>query len=644
MQTRSVLKALLAGAALVGAGAAQTVIPVTADISVSTHWTANNVYELQNQVYILPGATLTIDAGTVVASIITPTIAGTLIAARGGQIYVNGTERNPVVMTSATDRATWTGGNPRTGAWRMSTNEWGNLTLCGQAYISENAIATNTPSPNPSNYAIMEGLVASGPSDTRLFYGGGNDNDNSGSIHYLQLRYGGRVIGSNVELNGLSVGGVGRNTDIHHVEIMNSLDDAIETWGGTVNYRYISMWNAGDDSFDCDQGWRGTAQFVCIVQGFCQDAAQGSGWSDNGFEMDGAEDSDCQPVTTANIYNVTCIGCPTTPVAGGLGGTDHATAWRDGARVQFHNCIFMDTGERCVSFDNVDGDGAHGYGFNGTLTWAQCWTTPYTQTSTVNAPANPAAFYTTQFSGNLCEITDSVFYNNQHALAYTEANNVGVFAAANNNVQATLSPITSITRAAPFNLQTNQPFARVISLDPLPANDALTPVGYAPPGHGFESARFRGAFRPGVNWLLGWTASDWMGFVVRRDGWCDLGNSAPGTFGAPVMSATGTLAVGIPATLSLNNAKQSALTVLMLGFTRVDQSLAPYGFPGVTLVPNFNSLGYLVRFTNASGVDNFNLTVPAGFTGVPLYCQHLVFDTGAPNGLCASNAIFKTIP
>src|SRR5438874_9238791 len=102
MQTRSVLKALLAGAALVGVGVAQTVIPVTADISVSTHWTANNVYELQNQVYILPGATLTIDAGTVIASSISPTIAGTLIAARGGQIYVNGTERNPVVMTSIT--------------------------------------------------------------------------------------------------------------------------------------------------------------------------------------------------------------------------------------------------------------------------------------------------------------------------------------------------------------------------------------------------------------------------------------------------------------------------------------------------------------------------------------------------------------
>ena len=33
MQTRSVLKALLAGAALVGVGVAQTVIPVTADIS-----------------------------------------------------------------------------------------------------------------------------------------------------------------------------------------------------------------------------------------------------------------------------------------------------------------------------------------------------------------------------------------------------------------------------------------------------------------------------------------------------------------------------------------------------------------------------------------------------------------------------------
>jgi hypothetical protein len=80
---------------------------------------------------------------------------------------------------------------------------------------------------------------------------------------------------------------------------MNNVDDGIEIWGGTVNLKYFSIWNIGDDSFDVDQGWRGKAQFGLIVQGYSLDANQGSGVGDNVFETDGAEDSDAQPVTTA---------------------------------------------------------------------------------------------------------------------------------------------------------------------------------------------------------------------------------------------------------------------------------------------------------------------------------------------------------
>jgi hypothetical protein len=149
----------------------------------------------------------------------------------------------------------------------------------------------------------MEGLVAAFPGDTKVLYGGGNDDDDSGSISYLSLRYGGKVVGLNNELNGLSLGGIGRNTDIHHVEIMNNVDDGIEIWGGTVNLKYFSIWNVGDDSLDIDQGWRGKAQFGLIVQGYSANAAQGSGVGDNCIEIDGAEQSDYQPVTTGTIYN-----------------------------------------------------------------------------------------------------------------------------------------------------------------------------------------------------------------------------------------------------------------------------------------------------------------------------------------------------
>lgn len=634
---RSLLPVTLACLGFAAAAAAQTVVTVSSDISTSTTWTANNIYDLTTQIYVLPGATLTIEAGTVVAN----ASNGSLCVTRGAQIFVNGTERNPVIMTSTADRATWTGGNPKTGTWRAACNEWGNLTICGNAYISENLNpATNTPTPSATNYGTMEGLTAAFPGDTRIYYGGGNDDDDSGSIRYLSLRYGGKVLGLNNELNGLSLGGVGRGTDIDFVEVMNNVDDGIEIWGGTVNLKHFSIWNVGDDSFDVDQGWRGKAQFGLLVQGYSVAAAQGSGWGDNIFEMDGAEQSDYQPVTTACIYNVTAIGCPTTPVTGGLGGCDHAVALRDNARVQLRNSIFMDIGERLVSFDNVDGDGGLGYGYNGTLTWAQTWTTPWNVTSTVNAPANPAAFYQSQTSGMLNEISDCVFFNNQHTSAYTEADAQGVRNAANHNVTASLSPITSITRAAPVVVSGANTVARVVSLNPLPQNDALTSFAYAPNDGFFEAAHYRGGFAPGNNWLVGWTAADAFGFLVH-DGWCDLGNTARGTNGAPVMDAVGSLQAGVPTTFTLQNASPASLCVLMFGFSRADQSLAPFGFAGVTIVPNFNTLGYAVVFTDANGANSTNLTLPAGFSGAAFYEQYLVFDNGSPTGLAASNAIYR---
>lgn len=630
-------KAVLLGLAIAGAAGlarAQEVL-VTADIAVSTTWTANHRYNLQNQIYVLPGATLTIQAGTVIASTANPsTGGGSLAVCKGAQIFVQGTNKSPVIMTSTADVATWVGGDPKTGTWREACNEWGNLTVMGAGYISANnhgGTTTNSPVPSATNVAPMEGLTAGFPGDTKVLYGGGNDDDDSGSISYLSVRYGGKVIGLGNELNGLSMGAIGRGTDVHHVEVMNNVDDGVETWGGAVNYKYVSVWNVGDDSFDIDQGWRGKAQFILIVQGYSVNASQGSGVGDNCFETDGAEDSDWQPVTTAAIYNATVVGQP-------LDG-DRATAWRDNARVQYHNCIFTDCGEEIVGFDNVDGDGdgGNGYGFHGTLSWAQTWTTPYTATSTVNAPANPSAFYRSQTSGMLAEIKDSVFHHNLAGNAYTQANTVGVFAAGNNNVQEpATSPITAITRGATV-LRGNKAMSPVTFLDPRPAGDALTSAGYAPNDGFFSSAHYRGAFAPGNNWLAGWTASQAYGFTPAT-AFCDLGLALAGSHGDPVLTGTGTFAAGSANTVALSNAKENAVGFLGLSFGRVDLP-----FFGGTLVPNPVVGTVLLSLTDANGAASTSLPVPAGFSaGVTLYLQSWVFDSGNALGLSASNALTAT--
>ncbi len=554
--------AVAAGLCAAGSASAADVF-VTSNIATSTTWTANNVYKLEQQIYVLPGATLTIEPGTVIAS--RTAIGGSLAVSRGGQIIANGTKENPIIFTSEADVATWVGGNPKTGTWRESANEWGNVTLMGRGYCSENATVGNTPVPSASNVANMEGLVAAFPGDPNVLYGGGNDDDDSGTLRYCSFRYTGRVVALNNELNGLSMGSVGRDTDVQFVEIMNNVDDGIEIWGGKVNVKNFSIWNIGDDSFDIDQGWRGKAQFGLIVQGYSLNASSGSGVCDNILEMDGAEDSDWQPVTSGVLYNMTLLGQP----AGG----DHATAWRDNARMQIRNSILMDVGQRVVSFDNIDGDGGSGYGHNGTTSWTNSWTTPFNSFSTVNAPANPAAFYTAQVDGNLCEIKDSVFFRNLASQANTVANGLGVFNPLNGNVDQTtlidpsLAPIASITRG-PAVVRGGRTLLPVIGLDPRAANAAVSSGAAAPNDGFFTAASYRGAFAPGnaPSWLCGWTASFAFGYTPGDCigfNYCNANLNSTGQRGAITAEGSNSLAVN-NLRLTANNLPNNAFAFFIV--------------------------------------------------------------------------------
>ena len=528
-----------------GTGTANSPVVIAADIIAATTWTKANTYDLNGIIHVRPGASLTIEAGTVLAS----DTDGVLVVCRGAQITVQANTDCPVIMTSKQDRATWTAGNPYTGAWREGANEWGNLTILGRGVLSENVPATNTPTPSSSNVALMEGLTSGDPDH---FYGGGDDDDDSGTVKFLQIRFGGQqALSPTVELNGFALGGVGRDTDISYVEVMNNVDDGLEIWGGTVNLKYMSVWNVGDDYFDIDQGWRGKLQFALLVQGYSIDGgAIGGGQADNGLELDGAEACWYQPWTTAQLWNMTVIGQP-------LAGRD-GTNWRDNARVQIKNSIFMDLGRDLVRLGDPGGDGG-GYGCladatnpaTATPTWAAWWAMPF------NAmPAYPssdpgatdptitlATLYGQTFtSGFMCQIANSLFFRNTVGTnpttgntgttgdpAYAEALARGVFTAAMNNAiipgqnfaDNTAAPIQNIVRAAAGPpLSTLQ--RRVITLDPRPKNAALSTTRRAPQDGFFTSAGYIGAFKPattGVNevWLRGWSASATFGIVVTTD-------------------------------------------------------------------------------------------------------------------------------
>lgn len=499
---------------------------ITKDGGTGTIGNSAMPHEFIEDVFIMPGGSITIEAGVIFKSEDT----GSLVITRGAKIFVNGTAQEPVIMTSKQDTLT---------SWHEGAQEWGSLAILGNAYISgshyknveqqwqdENGVIhTNTKCPG-NNKKEMEGLVAEAGDPTSILYGGEDDCDDSGSIKYLSLRYGGRDTNPQKELNGISMGGLGRATDISYVDIMNNVDDGMEIWGGTVKVDHISIWNIGDDSFDFDQGWRGCAEYGLIVQGYSVDASQGSGVGDNCFEHDGAEDADAQPVTTAKIKKFTAVG---QPVSG-----DHGTAWRDNARVQYEKCIWMDLGEKLIKFDDVDTDGGNGYsgvdkpmtdpkpyrgGGNGskttsgdgTLAWNEHWTTSYNQwlTSGKQDPRGCGidfdALYGQWICQNpdlpLCDISDSVFYNIADMGEYpTIKNNVGgdyTGASLAGNVTSSDMPIRSLTRG-PSVTKGGKTMQPVLFIDPMPVGDA-----FAKNAGGFDCH----------NWLVGWTAAYAYGYT-----------------------------------------------------------------------------------------------------------------------------------
>lgn len=251
-------------------GAATVVL--SGNITTNTTLEASKVYILQGQVNVQEGATLTIQAGTIIKG--DKRTRGTLVIRRGARIVAEGTKEKPIVMTSAQD------------AGARDKGDWGGLVILGRARVNQ---------PDPA----VEGI------EPAAIFGGTNDADNSGILRYVRIEYAGIELTPNNETNSLTLGGVGSGTVVEYVQVSYGGDDGFEWFGGTVNGKYLVSLGTWDDDFDCDYGWSGNIQFALAVRApFLADQSQS-----NAFECDnGPNDNDVQPYTTATFSNVTVLG------------------------------------------------------------------------------------------------------------------------------------------------------------------------------------------------------------------------------------------------------------------------------------------------------------------------------------------------
>jgi hypothetical protein len=265
------------------AGVDKAVCEITGTITSDTRLTADIAWALSGKVTVggdnTNSATLTIEPGTTVFG---KSGADYLVVARGSKIQAVGTATAPIIMTSVNDMLGLSDDE--------STAEWGGLVLLG------NAPTTKCDQANLANCQV-EAEGEAGP------YGGADEDDDSGALKYVQVRYAGFEVLPDNELNGITFAGVGRGTEVEYIQVHNNLDDGVEFFGGTVDAKYVVLTGNRDDSLDWADGWTGRMQHVLIRHNPSNSKAG------RGIEADNQSDNfTAEPVSKPRISNMTIIG------------------------------------------------------------------------------------------------------------------------------------------------------------------------------------------------------------------------------------------------------------------------------------------------------------------------------------------------
>lgn len=223
--------------------------------------------------------TLTIQPGVILFG---GTGVSWLAVNRGNKINAVGTASAPIVFTSR-DNVLGISND-------ASFGQWGGVVLMGRGRVtdcSSGSTAANTCE-----------RQTEGAADPATF-GGTDDAYNAGSMKYVQIRYSGYVLGSNVELQSLTTEGTGSGTTLDYIQSHNSSDDGMEFFGGTVRFKHYIATGADDDSLDIDTGLQGLFQYVLLIQR--------AGQGDALMEVDSNGNEGDTPRQVTKVANFTAI-------------------------------------------------------------------------------------------------------------------------------------------------------------------------------------------------------------------------------------------------------------------------------------------------------------------------------------------------
>ena len=225
---------------------------------------ADTLYFMLGQLRVKAGATLQLEAGTLVQAW---GREAEIVVEPGGRIEAEGTADTPVVLTCSSPRG------------RRPAGCWGGLRLLGRAPVTG-----------------LEPTATLGPAPA---YGGTESGDSSGWLRWVRVEFAGAAASNGDPTAAVALRGAGAGTVLESVQAHASLGHGFLFDGGSASCEYCVASGPGLAGLAWDRGWQGAVRHLYVQHG--------PGGLDGIVGGSGGDSVDREPRSRPELSNVTLV-------------------------------------------------------------------------------------------------------------------------------------------------------------------------------------------------------------------------------------------------------------------------------------------------------------------------------------------------
>lgn len=236
------------------------------------------VYSISGDVYVMPGATLTIEEGTIVRC--DADNPATLFITKGAKLIAQGSKSRPIVFTSSKS------------AKDRKSGDWGGIIIAGSGKV--NASARN-------------GIVDGDFNPQHTSYGGDNYDEETTILQYIRIEFPGNKLKKSTGVSGLALYGVGNRSIVNNIMVSHSAYDSFEFKGGKLTTKNLISYKAQDDDYEISKGFKGEMSSIIAIRHPYITSARGS----YAIEIDGYDNKtgyvDSEELTDVTITDASLL-------------------------------------------------------------------------------------------------------------------------------------------------------------------------------------------------------------------------------------------------------------------------------------------------------------------------------------------------